>query len=94
MNPEIGKLSREISQMRKRLEKLQRQERKTPRKAKPRSTKGRGRPPIDGLKIEAAKQLAKEYSIPDVALASGIAMSTLYVYGVKRYKIPRTAKAG
>lgn len=81
----------ELSILRRRLELLQRQKQKHKRH-KVKSNRPRGRPCIDPKRIEMARDLAREQPIPLVALKTGLALSTLYRYGIKR-KILNNEKA-
>ena len=75
---------KEIAYHKKALAELQRlkAQSKLPKKIK--SDRPRGRPRINEMKIKAARELAKNFPIRDVALRLGMASSTLYIYGIKR----------
>jgi DNA invertase Pin-like site-specific DNA recombinase len=81
----------ELAAMRKRIEEIQRNRRKRKRTPKAPGTPGRGRPKIDPKRVARAKILAKDFSIPDVALVTGVSMSTMYRKGIKRYRLDREA---
>jgi hypothetical protein len=78
-------LETEITKATKYLENLQRQKAKLKKPPKPKSDIPRGRPRVDPMKIKLARELAKKYPLPDVALSVGIGLKTLYRYNIKRF---------
>lgn len=80
---------REIHELRKRLESLQRSKRERSKKPAKVSTAPKGRPSIPQADIKRARDLAKDFPIPDVALVTGISMTSLYRNGVKRKELDK-----
>lgn len=77
-----------IRELRKELEDLQRSKRDKNKKAPTeKSGRGKGRPPIDAADLTAARALAKEYPINDVALVTGISRSSLYAKKISRRRV-------
>jgi hypothetical protein len=80
----MNKVDKEMTDLWKRLDALQRHKAKLRPPKKVKSFRPHGRPRIDEKIIEKAKELGQIYPLPFVAFKLDISMSSFYRYGIKR----------